>query len=288
MIITGIDVLIRCVAMWLIEAPSLVKSAREKLVREGDTVVLECMSQSTGSARTRVEWLKDGRRLSPTDSYRLHLAADSQLLVVTQAHSLDAGVYTCVASNSLGTERAVSKLTVISNGNKHGDFFNVGTDGSRSGDRHDVTMRVGLAIMAGVAGVVLTSFIWVVVIYCLRRRRGVSDTTSSTTSSTSDTIVVGAGTSSDLSFCASPVSSWMLDSTYSALCCFLLSLLCIDPLLDDDTKLRSFVTSRMVFYGQMTFSRLNFVAYKKLIKAKSIVVDVGSGRELAALLTVLT
>jgi len=189
--------------------------------------VLECMSQSTGSARTRVEWLKDGRPV-PTDSPRHHMAADSQILLVTMAQSSDAGIYTCVVSNSLGSERAVSKLTVVSaNGNKVDDdsIMNVPESAVSTSAHQDITVRIGFAVIAGVAGIVLTSFIWVVVIYCLRRRRDASDSSSSS-SSTSDTMVVGAGTSSDLSYCTmklkgslysggyniSPVSSWIYDS----------------------------------------------------------------------------
>jgi hypothetical protein len=205
-----------------------VRTTNEKVVREGDTAVLECMSQGTSSARTRVEWLRDGRPV-PSDSPRHYLAAESQILIVTQAQLGDAGIYTCVASNSLGSERAVSRLTVVaSNGNTVGDGY---IDGSVSttGDRYDVTMRIALAVIAGVAGIVLTSFVWVIVIYCLRRRRDSSDTSSSS-ASTSDTIVAGVGTSSDLSYCTiklkgsscgegstiSPISSWIYDSTYLA------------------------------------------------------------------------
>jgi leucine-rich repeats and immunoglobulin-like domains protein 1/3 len=196
------------------------------VVREGDTAVLECMSQGSSSARTRVEWVRDGRPV-PTDSPRHHLAADSQILIVRQAQLGDAGIYTCVVSNALGSDRAASKLTVIaSDGNAVGDAY---ADGllSPSGDRYDVTMRIALAMIAGIAGIVLTSFVWVMIIYCLRRRRDSSDSSSSS-ASTSDTIVAGVGTSSDLSYCTmklkgsscgdgsnlSPVSSWIYDSKY--------------------------------------------------------------------------
>jgi Leucine-rich repeat (LRR) protein len=181
----------------VIQTPSLVKSTREKVTHEGDTVVFECLSSSsstrgTSAARIRMEWLKDGRPL-PMASSRHYLVADSQLLVVMRAQLSDAGVYTCIATNALGSERAVSRLTVLPANDKLIKSASGSTADGLSDDSlaDDATIRIGLVVIAGVAGIVVTSLAWVIVIYHLRRRRDLSDGASST--STDETMVASAG-----------------------------------------------------------------------------------------------
>jgi len=114
------------------------------------------------------------------DRRRLYLVADSQILVLLSAQKSDAGVYTCVVRNAAGSRRAVTTLRVT--GRPHASsHVDAGSDDT-------LTVRVGLAVIAAVCGVVLTSLAWVIVIYCLQRRQDLlTDTTSST--STDETIV---------------------------------------------------------------------------------------------------
>ena len=180
------------------------RSVGEKVSHVGDTVVFDCLSHPASRGSTtqlRVDWLKDGhpiatgaqsppfgssRRIStgsqlrsrPLPSRRHYLTADSQILVLTGVRKSDCGVYTCVVSNAVGSERAVSTLRVVD-----GPVTSVE---NASGDDM-ATIRLGLVVIAAVCGIVLTSVAWVVVIYCIQRRRDLTDSSSST--STDETIV---------------------------------------------------------------------------------------------------
>ena len=121
-----------------------------------------------------------------SESRRYYLIADSQILVLLNARQSDSGVYTCIVSNAVGSQRAVSTLRVIDRP----------LTSSHDGDDDDgemVTVRVGLVVIAAVCGVVLTSVAWVVVIYCLQRRHDLTDSASST--STDETVIPVASSS---------------------------------------------------------------------------------------------
>ena len=207
------------------------RSAADKLSLVGDTVVFECLSHRAPHSTTtqlRVDWLKDGQpiatssqspasqhsqtiatdaqssllkdsRLIAADlqrrggessrqsqSRRHYLIADSQILVLLSVQQSDAGVYTCIVSNSVGSERAVSTLRVI-------DEPLSSSLGDQDTDE-SLTVRVGLAVIAAVCGVVLTSLAWVIIIYCLQRRHDRADSTSST--STDETVIPTAASTS--------------------------------------------------------------------------------------------
>ena len=77
-----------------------------KVSREGETSVLECMA--SGSPRPRIAWLKDGTTLTPT--LRHFFTAQDQLLVIVHTESSDAGDYSCLLTNTLGSDRQVRLL----------------------------------------------------------------------------------------------------------------------------------------------------------------------------------
>ena len=82
----------------------------EKVTREGETSVLECMA--SGSPRPKLQWLKDGQPLVVTP--RHFFTADNQLLIIVETTWDDAGTYSCEMSNTLGIMRGVTRLTVVS------------------------------------------------------------------------------------------------------------------------------------------------------------------------------
>jgi len=98
----------KIVYTWPTEAPSFARRMENKLTREGETTVLECMS--TGSPRPRITWLKDGVTLTPT--LRHFFTADDQLLVIVHSEASDSGDYTCLLTNTLGSDRQVRFISI--------------------------------------------------------------------------------------------------------------------------------------------------------------------------------
>lgn len=84
---------------------------------------------------------------------RHHFTPGNQLLVVQNVVTEDAGRYTCEMSNALGTERAHSQLSIL----------------PTPGCRKDGT-TVGIFTIAVVCSIVLTSLVWVCIIYQTRKK----------------------------------------------------------------------------------------------------------------------
>ncbi|XP_038613568.1 hemicentin-1 [Tachyglossus aculeatus] len=89
-----------------IDAPKLTMVQREILVATGDTTVMEC--QTTGVPTPLIKWFKGDLELRPS----VFLIIDSQkgLLQIKETQDLDAGDYTCVATNEAG--RATGQITL--------------------------------------------------------------------------------------------------------------------------------------------------------------------------------
>ena len=163
---------------------------------EGETAVLECMSLRGG--KPRLEWIKDGRPV--TTSSRHYFAADGQLLVIVKAQSIDSGDYTCVMTNSLGSERATSRLEVVRTNYVKSVENPVGQDSD------DMT-RIGIIVIAVVVCVVGTSLVWVIIIYRLRLKREEfgSTTTDDTILGSADLLGSPFHTADDMSYAGKPV-----------------------------------------------------------------------------------
>lgn len=121
----------------------------DRVVSVGETVALQC--KAAGSPAPRITWFKGDRPLSLTE--RHHFTPGNQLLVLQNVVAEDSGRYTCEMSNALGTERAHSQLSVLPS----------------PGCRRDGT-TVGIFTIAVVCSVVLTSLVWVCIIYHTRRK----------------------------------------------------------------------------------------------------------------------
>ncbi|CAD7666616.1 unnamed protein product [Nyctereutes procyonoides] len=131
------------------ESPSLVVPLEDRVVSMGETVALQC--KATGNPTPRITWLKGGRPLSLTE--RHHFTPGNQLLIVQNVVVEDAGQYTCEISNTLGTERAHSQLSIL----------------PAPGCRKDGTTG-GTFTIAVVCSIVLTSLVWVCIIYQTRKK----------------------------------------------------------------------------------------------------------------------
>ncbi|PKU37197.1 hypothetical protein llap_12499 [Limosa lapponica baueri] len=131
------------------ETPSLIHPLEDHVVSVGETVALQC--KATGSPPPRITWLKGDQPLIVTE--RHHFTSGNQLLIVRNVVLEDAGKYTCEMSNTLGTERAHSHVSILQS----------------LGCRKDRT-TVGIITIAVVCSIVLTSLVWVCIIYQTRKK----------------------------------------------------------------------------------------------------------------------
>ncbi|XP_077622903.1 leucine-rich repeats and immunoglobulin-like domains protein 2 isoform X3 [Crocuta crocuta] len=146
-------------SLTVLETPSFIRPLEDKTVTRGETAVLQCIAG--GSPAPRLNWTKDDGPLLVTE--RHFFAAANQLLIIVDAGLEDAGKYTCIMSNTLGTERGHIYLNVISSPN---------CDSAQSsiGHEDDGWTTIGIVIIVVVCCVVGTSLIWVIVIYHMRRK----------------------------------------------------------------------------------------------------------------------
>ncbi|TNN38195.1 Leucine-rich repeats and immunoglobulin-like domains protein 2 [Liparis tanakae] len=140
----------------VLETPSFMRPLEDRTVARGETAVLQCIAG--GSPAPRLNWTKDDGPLLLTE--RHFFAAANQLLIIVDAGPADAGKYTCIMSNTLGTERGHIYLGVSPSPN-----CDVGP-----GYDQDGWTTVGIVVIVVVCCVVGTSLVWVIVIYHMRRR----------------------------------------------------------------------------------------------------------------------
>ncbi|NWX99995.1 LRIG1 protein, partial [Nothoprocta ornata] len=133
----------------VLETPSLIHPLEDHVVSVGETVALQCKAR--GSPSPRITWLKGDQPLVMTE--RHHFTPGNQLLIVRNVVLEDAGKYTCEMSNTVGTERAHSHVSILQS----------------LGCRKDRT-TVGIITIAVVCSIVLTSLVWVCIIYQTRKK----------------------------------------------------------------------------------------------------------------------
>ncbi|XP_037243223.1 leucine-rich repeats and immunoglobulin-like domains protein 1 isoform X1 [Falco rusticolus] len=133
----------------VLETPSLIHPLEDHVVSVGETVALQC--KATGSPSPRITWLKGDQPLMVTE--RHHFTSGNQLLIIRNVVLEDAGKYTCEMSNTLGTERAHSHVSILQS----------------LGCRKDRT-TVGIITIAVVCSIVVTSLVWVCIIYQTRKK----------------------------------------------------------------------------------------------------------------------
>ncbi|KAJ1109973.1 hypothetical protein NDU88_007330 [Pleurodeles waltl] len=140
----------------VLDTPYLIYPLEDRTVAVGATVALQC--KASGSPPPRITWLKGDEALVVTE--RHHFTPGNQLLIIRNVVLEDEGKYTCVMSNTLGTERAHSHLTVSK---AAGCVTEQG--------RMEGTMTIGIITIAVVCSIVLTSLVWVCIIYQTRKKR---------------------------------------------------------------------------------------------------------------------
>ncbi|KAM6928381.1 leucine-rich repeats and immunoglobulin-like domains protein 1 [Xenentodon cancila] len=138
----------------VLETPHLAQELEDRSVAVGDTVALQC--KALGSPPPRITWLRDDQPLRPSD--RHHFTPGNQLLVISSASLEDAGRYTCLMSNTLGTERAHSQLVVTHRRN------------ACAASAGPSTVTIGIIVITVVTSIVVTSLVWVCIIYQTRKK----------------------------------------------------------------------------------------------------------------------
>ncbi|XP_026871277.2 leucine-rich repeats and immunoglobulin-like domains protein 1 isoform X1 [Electrophorus electricus] len=143
------------VTLAVLETPHLAQGMEDRSVVVGETVALQC--KALGSPPPRIAWLRGEEPLRPSDRY--HFTPGSQLLVISGAALEDAGRYTCVMSNPLGTERAHCQLSVLQR-----------SGGACSPHAGPTAVTVGIVVITVVSSIVATSLVWVCIIYQTRKK----------------------------------------------------------------------------------------------------------------------
>lgn len=138
----------------VLETPHLAQELEDRTVVVGDTVALQC--KALGSPPPRITWLRNDQPLRPSE--RHHFTPGNQLLVIGSATVEDAGRYTCLMSNTLGTERAHSQLDVTPRRSPCTPPAGPGT------------VTIGIIVIAVVTSIVVTSLVWVCIIYQTRKK----------------------------------------------------------------------------------------------------------------------
>ncbi|XP_011162349.2 leucine-rich repeats and immunoglobulin-like domains protein 3 isoform X2 [Solenopsis invicta] len=134
----------------ILETPSFVKPMENKEIMVGGSIVLECMA--SGSPRPKLSWRKNGSPLQATE--RHFFTAEDQLLIIVNTIVSDEGSYECEMSNSLGSVVGASHLTVK----------------PAPASTLNESEILGLIIITVVCCAVITSVVWVLVIYKTRRQ----------------------------------------------------------------------------------------------------------------------
>uniref|UniRef100_A0A8C5D9T3 Ig-like domain-containing protein n=1 Tax=Gouania willdenowi TaxID=441366 RepID=A0A8C5D9T3_GOUWI len=138
----------------VLETPHLAQDLEDHSVAVGETVALQC--KALGSPPPRITWLHNDQPLLP--SQRHHFTPGNELLVIGSASLEDAGRYTCLMSNTLGTERAHSELLVAQRRN------------ACTPPTGPSTVTIGIIVIAVVTSIVATSLVWVCIIYQTRKK----------------------------------------------------------------------------------------------------------------------
>ncbi|XP_076261801.1 leucine-rich repeats and immunoglobulin-like domains protein lambik [Rhynchophorus ferrugineus] len=130
----------------VLQKPHVIKGPEDRELAAGEPIVLQCMVQ--GVPKPTITWFKDNEPLVATE--RHFIIAENQVIVIVDSFHNDSGIYECHLNNSLGQEigrsRIIIKPSVL-----------------------DTSNILGIIIIAVVCCAVITSLIWVAIIYQTHR-----------------------------------------------------------------------------------------------------------------------
>lgn len=150
----------------VLEVPTFVKPMTDKEAVAGETAVIECMA--SGSPKPSLQWTKDGGPIIETE--RHFFTADNQLLIIVKTTPADEGEYSCLMSNILGTARDTTYLDIIPSISTNDNSLPLSDGFSFNALFSEGDKMIGIIVIAVFSCIVLTSFIWVIIIYHTRKR----------------------------------------------------------------------------------------------------------------------
>jgi len=90
--------------------PEFTKALKDLEINDGETLVLQCTV--VGDPEPQITWTKNGKTISSSEIMNLKYKNGVAKLTINEVYPEDEGVYTCTATNSVGTTETKSKLTV--------------------------------------------------------------------------------------------------------------------------------------------------------------------------------
>ena len=90
--------------------PAFSKPLQDLTVRDGDQLVLTCIVK--GDPEPHINWYKNGISVTSSDIMDLKYKGGVATLKINEIFPEDEGVFSCSASNSIGTVDTKCKLTV--------------------------------------------------------------------------------------------------------------------------------------------------------------------------------
>ncbi|KAL1492673.1 hypothetical protein ABEB36_010897 [Hypothenemus hampei] len=133
----------------ILQKPQLVNRPEDRELAAGELIVLQCMAQ--GVPKPTVTWFKDGELIVPTE--RHFFTAENQMMIILDSVHNDSGIYECHLNNSRGSDIGRSSVVIKPN----------------ILDVSDSNNMMGIIIITVVCCAVLTSVVWVVIIYQTRK-----------------------------------------------------------------------------------------------------------------------
>ena len=95
------------------QKPVFTHHVKDQSALEGDTAVFKASLEPQGDTTMRVEWLKDGQHITASSRITPFFNFGFISLTIRDVSPRDVGIYTCVATNSVGSARSGARLTSV-------------------------------------------------------------------------------------------------------------------------------------------------------------------------------
>ncbi|XP_065155482.1 cell adhesion molecule Dscam1 isoform X12 [Atheta coriaria] len=135
------------------EPPLIKQSFDEQTLRPGPSTSLYLSCSASGTPTPEITWELDGRRLSNTDRYQIgqYVTVNGDVvsnLNISAIHTIDGGIYKCVASSKVGSAEHQAKISVY------------GAPFVRSMEKQAIVAGGTLIVHCPVAGYPIDTIVW--------------------------------------------------------------------------------------------------------------------------------